>query len=368
MKIEMGESLGYSYLRHVKNCWLVQTNWKASEHWEKCVSEEELETVFHAMRQTFDLGGSVFKGTKDCSQFLRQAEVDVVGVDQDGSVHAIDVAFHEAGLNYGGGVGNRVLKKLLRTVLVLMAYHPPQVKRHIYFVSPKVHRAAQRPLEDILDRLRDEYPDIGWHLFTNETFASEMLTPSLEKGGSVADTSELFLRAHKLLELGERSAPATRATDVSAENQAEQNSLLLLDDGSEEQGYSKRSGKLQNIVRALMATLLEDFPTLLSQDELERMKNADYCKDLLGLKISNLPLLRDVKNGREISGHSRYWRRAYGRRFYVSSQWWQDHHLTNAKGLLSLVSTTIQRREGHPGIPTLQRHWHELNDFVRSNQ
>ena len=201
MKIEMGESLGYSYLRHVKNCWLVQTNWKASEHWDKFLSADELETVFREMRQTFDLGGSVFKGTRDHGQFLRQAEIDVMGVDQDGSVHAIDVAFHEAGLNYGGGVGNRVLKKLLRTVLVLTAYLSPEVQRHIYFVSPKVHRAAQEPLEDIFSRLRDEYPDIGWHLLTNEAFAVEMLAPTLVKGESVADTAELFLRAHKLLEL-----------------------------------------------------------------------------------------------------------------------------------------------------------------------
>ena len=35
MKIEIGESLCYSYLRHVKECWLVQANWKASENWPK---------------------------------------------------------------------------------------------------------------------------------------------------------------------------------------------------------------------------------------------------------------------------------------------------------------------------------------------
>ena len=42
MKIEVGESLGYSYLRHVKQCWLVQVNWKASEHWAKHMTDAEL--------------------------------------------------------------------------------------------------------------------------------------------------------------------------------------------------------------------------------------------------------------------------------------------------------------------------------------
>lgn len=34
MKIEMGESLFYSWLRHVKECQIVQTNWKASPQWQ----------------------------------------------------------------------------------------------------------------------------------------------------------------------------------------------------------------------------------------------------------------------------------------------------------------------------------------------
>ena len=33
MKIEMGESLFYSWLRHVKECQIVQTNWTTSSQW-----------------------------------------------------------------------------------------------------------------------------------------------------------------------------------------------------------------------------------------------------------------------------------------------------------------------------------------------
>ena len=215
MKIEVGESLCYSYLRHVQRCWVVQTNWKVSEHWEKCLTDDELETIFQSMRQTFDPGGSVFKKTRDCAQFLRQAEIDLVGVEQDGSIHAIDVAFHEAGLNYGGGTGNRVLKKLLRTALTLMAYRPKRIKRHIYFVSPTVRPGAQQPLDDMFSWLREEFSDIEWHLFTNKTFATEMLAPTLEKGESVADMSELFLRSVKLLELGGAEAVETSLTPTT---------------------------------------------------------------------------------------------------------------------------------------------------------
>ena len=61
MKIEIGESLGYSYLRHVKQCWLVQANWKVSDHWAKYKTSDELETMFLAIKQKFDRDGNVFK-------------------------------------------------------------------------------------------------------------------------------------------------------------------------------------------------------------------------------------------------------------------------------------------------------------------
>ena len=201
MKVEVGESLCYSYLRHVKQCWLVQSNWKVSEHWDRLMSDSDLESLFQSMRGLFDPDGSVFGKTKRARQLLKQGEVDVVGVGQDGSVHAVDVAFHRAGLNYGGGADKRVLKKLLRTMMILQAYRPADTKLHIYFVSPKVHRAMQEPLETVFTRLRAQYPEIEWHLLINNSFAEQVVGATLEKTTSVEDTSELFARAAKLLDL-----------------------------------------------------------------------------------------------------------------------------------------------------------------------
>ena len=51
-------------------------------------------------------------------QALKQAEVDVVGIDKD-KVYLVEVAFHENGLQYGGRLEtkDRVCKKLLRAYL-----------------------------------------------------------------------------------------------------------------------------------------------------------------------------------------------------------------------------------------------------------
>ena len=360
MKIEMGESLGYSYLRHVQQCWLVQTNWKASEHWDKSLSDDELETVFRSMRQTFDLGGSVFKGTKNCAQFLRQAEIDVVGVGQDGSIHAIDVAFHEAGLNYGGGVGNRVLKKLLRTALILMAYHPAEVKRHIYFVSPKVHPAAQKLLEDMFDRLRTEYPSVIWHLFTNKGFAEQLLRLTLEKAGTVADTSELFVRSAKMLEVSGLTDDTVRPAKVGKENQEATNNIP----DAQLKLTTADAGRIQPLMQGLMRTLLDDIPSLLDEADLIGMVDNEYCKVQLGLRIGNYAMLRKVEEGRNVGGYNRYWQDIYGGRYYVCSQWGKQYHLDNASSLLRFVEELMQRKAGHSGVAALENHRAKLRAFI----
>ena len=201
MKVEIGESLCYSYLRHVKQCWLVQSNWKVSEHWDRLLPDSTLESDFASMKRLFDPEGSVFGKTTGANQLLKQGEVDILGIGQDGSIHAVDVAFHKGGLNYGGGADKRVLKKLLRTMMILTAYQPANTKMHIYFLSPKVHRAMQQPLESVFARLETQYPKVDWQLLINKSFSEQVVQATLEKTASVEDTSELFARAAKLLDL-----------------------------------------------------------------------------------------------------------------------------------------------------------------------
>ena len=355
MKIEIGESLAYSFLRHVKQCWLVQTNWKVSEHWAKRQPDEALEAMFSAMRENFDPDGSVFKGTKDCSQFLRQGEIDVVGVGQDGCVHAMEVAFHEAGLNYGSTAetSERVLKKLLRTMLILNAYHPEETERHIYFVSPKVHRGVQQPMEEIFSRLRAEYSSINWHLLTNDEFTNQMLVPTLEKAGSVADTSELFVRSAKLLELAGVTADKVGGARVGREAPIENVVTRPIADETRTSDINE----MRPLVDPLMKTLLEDYPALLDNEDLLCMMDKEYCKKNLGLRIGNYPLLCASKD-------SRYWTKKYGDRFYVCSQWVKRNHRANAESLLRFVETLIGRRAGHPGVATLEKHRAALQNYL----
>ena len=362
MKIEIGESLCYSYLRHVKRCWLVQSNWKVSEHWDKQRSDEELEDLFNSMRDLFDPDGGVLKQTKDAGQFLRQGEIDVVGLGQDGSIHALDVAFHEAGLNYGGGADKRVLKKLLRAVMILKAYHSSETKLHVYFVSPKVHRAVQQPLEDIFTKLEGEYPEIGWHLLTNDIFAVQVVRPTLEKAAAVADTSELFVRSAKLLELaGIGAGGAERRGRVVVERSEGRDAAF---NPVAEERPKTATGQIQPLVQSLMKTLLENFPRLLDDTDEQNMMDKERCKRVLRLRIGNHPLLRLQEEGRTVGGRERYYSTVYGDKYYLCSQWRKDHHLENAISLLRFVTGLIERRVGHPGLSALERHRAALQEYV----
>ena len=351
MKIEIGESLGYSYLRHVKECWLVQTNWKPSEHWHRFMDDIELESLFESMRERFDSDGSVLKMTKNVAQFLQQAEIDVMGIDREGCVYAIDVAFHEAGLNYGSKAETiaRVLKKLLRTMMTLQAYHPTVNQLHITFASPKVNPGVQKPLKAMFDDLQATYPEVVWKLLTNEAFAEQMLEPTLQKAGSVADTSELFMRSAKLLDVAKVPTPKPRPRQPTPLPNPD----------------TEPNGIIQPLVQDLMKTLLEDYPTLLDEHEPGNMMDEEYCKHALGLRIGNFPLLRPQAEGRQSQdGRDRYYRRLYAGRYYVCSQWGKRYHRANAESLLQFVNGLVQRKQDHPEIPVLDDIRRRLQVYV----
>jgi hypothetical protein len=135
VKIEIGESLIFSWLRHVQGCPIAQTRWKPSSTW-AIRNEPALARDFEAMRDIAGqrLGFGVFKKSS-FQQFIRQAEIDVLGLrfsDDGTAAIAVDSAFHENGVQYGDlkeTVG-RILKKMIRAAFALEAYFRPASSGH----------------------------------------------------------------------------------------------------------------------------------------------------------------------------------------------------------------------------------------------
>ena len=201
MKIDMMESLSYSFLRHVQGCWVVQTNWK----WPgRGVRERQgqVEEEFKKMRGQFGL--DVFKETKDVEGLLKHAELDALGVTRDGDVHALEAAFHEGGLQYGKTIDDTfriVRKKMLRTCLVLKDLGFCEARQHVWFLSPRVRGQRAEKLEELFKELERTYPGVHWHLCINRSVETEVLQPTLNETEGMSDLSELFLRARTLLKV-----------------------------------------------------------------------------------------------------------------------------------------------------------------------
>jgi len=205
MKIEIGESLMLSYLKHIKKCVFYQTNWKVSSNWDIDEnSNDKLLFVYDNIIKHPEFS-EVFKQNK-LEQLIKQSEIDVIGWDGNDKIYAADIAFHEAGLNYGDKIEtrNRVFKKLLRSYLTLLAYFPNK-KYELIFTSPKVHNATENIIKDYFNVLKNDFSEenVMFNYISNDLFRDEIFIPTIEKTEIDSDTSELFIRAVKLLNLFE---------------------------------------------------------------------------------------------------------------------------------------------------------------------
>ena len=203
MKIEMGESLMQSYLKCEKSCLITQTNWKTSSQWN--VSDENYQSIKAVFEKIHKHGefSDVFKNSS-LEQALKQAELDVVGINND-KLYMVEVAFHESGLQYGDKIDtrDRIIKKMLRAYLIGLAYFP-NFTYEIIFASPKVNPATDTVIKEYLELLEKDFGDsesASFRYLANDEFKDEVLVPTLNSALADSDTSELFVRGAKMLEL-----------------------------------------------------------------------------------------------------------------------------------------------------------------------
>jgi hypothetical protein len=326
MKIEIGESLIFSWLRHVRGCPIAQANWKPSATW-PIRREPALVIDFEKMRETAGqrLGFEVFKRSS-FQQFMRQAEIDVLGL-RFGEVGlaaiAVDSAFHENGVQYGDlkeTVG-RILKKMIRTAFVLDGYFDLH-QADIVFATPKMHNAVQEALLGCWPELQSILADCGslsagrvhMHVVTNGDFVEEIIQPVLDRMDQVADTGELFLRAQQLVRFSEVTPRQRRAHQSSAAAQP----------------VSDEEPKIGEHVRQTMVRLAQ--AGRLRPEAIGKLLDARYCKMTFNL---GLPFLKPIKPHLDLAnqrmderGYGRYWKDPLdigGSRFLMCSQWfvWQ---------------------------------------------
>jgi hypothetical protein len=323
MKVEIGESLVYSWLKHIKKCQIVQLNWKLSSEW----SKNDMDDIIENISTKFP---SAFKKSTN-KQFINQAEIDVLGFDfKSKTIYAVDVAFHENGLNYKDNVEN-ITKKILRSVVVLESLFGGEYKKNVFFISPKVHNTELKKLEQRRDEIHDFISnikrDIEIKLIFNEDFKNDVLFGTLKVSEKISDTSELFLRSLQLMNLFDLIN-----CHVAKENRSSQNQKKI------EKKDEKIGKKVQKFFNELSSQ------NSLTANEIKNLMDNNYSKETFGVNYPIIKLLEDGADKdtqRSINGYKRYYAKIYhfNKDKYLLCNDWYDRNTYNFEQWCVKIST-----------------------------
>ena len=330
MKIEMGESLLLSWLRHVKQCQIVQLNWKPSNSWQ-ISNQGQIEQLMSRARDVFmkqhkrELFGK--KPGQSYTQILRQGEIDVLGIKLSGnkisSIYAVDVAFHEHGLHYGKSPQdaiNRVIKKMIRSTMIVMAYFGTK-RGDVIFASPKINPSTFEPLRQAVQHTNEFVQDMklafSYKLYANHEFEEHVISPVVLASGEVADTSELFMRSIQMYQMFDKNHRLKKNT-----REVHQDDIKTSIPGTDE------TKKIGEFVRNTFIELFEK--RKISSVMVRNLSDREYSKTIFGL---GFPVLKKIcadmslnEQCRDSKGDRRYWNKAFGDgKYLICSQWYKGH-------------------------------------------
>ena len=313
MKIEIGESLIASYLNHVEQCKIVQTNWKVSGNWtvgdqDKAIAKELFNKVL-----TNDLLSSIFK-ENTFEQLLKQAEIDVLGINTlENTVYGYDIAFHSLGLNYKGNEGTCevVIKKIFRAIFAMQIYFPEFDKIESFFAAPKVNRKLDDMLNGYIEEARNviDNDNIKIGYLSNDSFYENIVDKVVNSVKTESDTSELFVRALKLLQLDKRVIKS--------------NSEMVLTSNKLRQPVSISDKKTVNGMK-IGQYVKNSFYDLansnkLSDTEIIRLQDPAYCNETFNINYE--VLRKSSKSKEDRNGRNRYYKEEVVKGYWLCSQW-----------------------------------------------
>lgn len=234
--------------------------------------------------------------------------------------YAIDIAFHEAGLNYGSKDETvmRVVKKIFRSAMCLYGYFDIKTG-DVIFASPKINNSVLAEIMECVPEIQDLLNKAGLkynvRVIGNDDFDEKIMQPVIAATALIADTSELFMRSmqmynlfsHKKRNPIEQLQPKNKRTPM-----AETFEVTNID------GLNEM--KIGVLVRSTLTKMLSNHE--ISEDEIELMQTEEYSKQTFHIQF---PLLRkaSLSNGEKVL---RYWAgavEAYGEKYFICSEWYE---------------------------------------------
>ena len=205
MKIEMCEQMMQSWLLNCKLCEIAQTNWKMSPLYLKTISVADVSYVQQFMDEIKSIpheGMQDVFGNNDAKQFIRQCEIDIVGVKFDegdvDTVYCADSAFHKDGLNYSDTT-KAVTMKIARAAAMSHIVFGAKATTKVIFVSPRCKQTPEQKVVSavnaILPTVKKYYPNVVVELYFNKDFAEKIYLPLVNNIDELYDDNDLFMRA-----------------------------------------------------------------------------------------------------------------------------------------------------------------------------
>ena len=261
----------------------------------------------------------IFKNNVSISQLLMQAECDVLGIsisENESKIYAIDVAFHENGLNYGSREATvmKIIEKCARTAFCLYGYLDNK-DAEIIFASPKITPSVLNDLHPCIDDLNNLFKQFGFsysfRLIANEEFDTKVLKPILFVSDDVADTTELFMRSYQMFKMFDGyKKPAQRTTTTRSVKTA-----VELEDIGEDIFAELKVGEIAR--RIFMPMLINGCAT---ENEIKWMQSADYSKQFFGL---NYPVLIKTNATKKEDRYYAQLFNIYGETYRLCSEWFE---------------------------------------------
>ena len=213
MTQEMGESLIYKWLRHVKGCQMVQTNWKASPTWDLRYFQEAQDLNSRFLKDVSIQNLVEDESKISFKQSFYQTEIDVIGLNKtslshNGKIYAAEVACNSDGLHYNNlGKNNsigKVISKLIKNAVAIYAIFG-NIEAEVLFATPVISHEFDQSIQSyitILNQLASNYSlKYNFRLVAGDDFKLRIIDPVYIMSQGVNDSSEMFLRAQKLLDI-----------------------------------------------------------------------------------------------------------------------------------------------------------------------
>lgn len=276
-------------------------NFKISQEWES--EDHLLDKYQNIMDKSDDIFNNPFKKVKNIKSLLKQAEIDNIGVNfKENKMYAVDVAFHEGGLNYNKknySTEDNITKKIFRTIFITKIYFNNINDQTIIFASPKIGKTTYLKLEERFEKIEkfllNNEINVSIKLISNNDFLESIINPLLERADSISDTSELFLRSIQLNNLFLDKKINKKTTKDNNEKE--------------------RIGKFANRV---FKDVINN--NLVSRDIIANLQDEKYSKENFNM---NFPILRKFKE--ENIDTKRYYSNPIKDRVYLTNDWYERH-------------------------------------------